>query len=238
MTVRPALRAIRRCCPGADLCCTAALRPAAACCSAFISPIARRLCRARAARRWTADLSRRTPSSASTATGKVTLVMPQVEMGQGVYTSLSMILAEELDAAFGKRDGRSRAAERRAVRQSTSLGIQATGNSNSVRAFWKPLAQGRRGARAMLVASGRARNGTSIRHLHDGQQRSDPSCERAQAGLWRARRCGSEARAAGRSAAQGSERLQADRQDRSSGSTRPTRSTAKRSTASTCCRRA
>ena len=30
--------------------------------------------------------------------GKTTLVMPQVEMGQGVYTSVSMILAEELDA--------------------------------------------------------------------------------------------------------------------------------------------
>src|ERR1700731_4921352 len=32
--------------------------------------------------------------------GKTTLVMPQVEMGQGVYTALPMILAEELDADF------------------------------------------------------------------------------------------------------------------------------------------
>src|SRR5258708_1973687 len=31
---------------------------------------------------------------------KITLIMPQVEMGQGVYTSIAMILAEELDAAF------------------------------------------------------------------------------------------------------------------------------------------
>ena len=30
--------------------------------------------------------------------GKTTLVMPQVEMGQGVYTSLAAVLAEELDA--------------------------------------------------------------------------------------------------------------------------------------------
>ncbi len=30
--------------------------------------------------------------------GKTTLVMPQVEMGQGVYTAVAMILAEELDA--------------------------------------------------------------------------------------------------------------------------------------------
>src|SRR5476651_697107 len=32
--------------------------------------------------------------------GTTTLVMPQVEMGQGIYTSISMILAEELDADF------------------------------------------------------------------------------------------------------------------------------------------
>src|SRR6516165_6592581 len=30
-------------------------------------------------------------------TGAVTLIMPMVEMGQGVYTSLSMLLAEELE---------------------------------------------------------------------------------------------------------------------------------------------
>src|SRR5258707_7104045 len=34
--------------------------------------------------------------------GKTTLVMPQVEMGQGTYTSISMILAEELDANFAQ----------------------------------------------------------------------------------------------------------------------------------------
>src|ERR1700738_3622867 len=32
--------------------------------------------------------------------GKTTLVMPQVEMGQGVYTAVAMILAEELDADY------------------------------------------------------------------------------------------------------------------------------------------
>ena len=34
--------------------------------------------------------------------GKTTLVMPQVEMGQGVYTAIPMILADELDADFSK----------------------------------------------------------------------------------------------------------------------------------------
>src|SRR5579862_3604372 len=32
--------------------------------------------------------------------GVVTLIMPQVEMGQGVYTAVAMILAEELDARW------------------------------------------------------------------------------------------------------------------------------------------
>src|SRR5271163_2076919 len=34
--------------------------------------------------------------------GKTTLTMPQVEMGQGIYTAISQILAEELDADFAK----------------------------------------------------------------------------------------------------------------------------------------
>src|SRR6201990_3418615 len=34
--------------------------------------------------------------------GNTTLVMPQVALGQGVYTSIPMILAEELDADFSK----------------------------------------------------------------------------------------------------------------------------------------
>src|SRR6266478_8178066 len=34
--------------------------------------------------------------------GDVTLIMPQVEMGQGTYTSISMILAEELDADWSR----------------------------------------------------------------------------------------------------------------------------------------
>src|SRR6202022_3096777 len=32
--------------------------------------------------------------------GYITLVMPQVEMGQGIYTGIAAILAEELDADF------------------------------------------------------------------------------------------------------------------------------------------
>jgi isoquinoline 1-oxidoreductase beta subunit len=82
--------------------------------------------------------------------GKTTLVMPQVEMGQGVYTSISMILAEELDADFSQLT-LEHAPPSDKLYGNPMFGIQATGNSNSVRAWWKPLRTATAGARAMLV---------------------------------------------------------------------------------------
>jgi isoquinoline 1-oxidoreductase subunit beta len=82
--------------------------------------------------------------------GKTTLVMPQVEMGQGVYTSISMILAEELDADFSQV-ALEHAPPSDKLYGNPLFGIQATGNSNSVRAWWKPLRTAAAGTRAMLV---------------------------------------------------------------------------------------
>jgi isoquinoline 1-oxidoreductase beta subunit len=82
--------------------------------------------------------------------GRTTLVMPQVEMGQGVYTSISMILAEELDADFSQVT-LAHAPPSDKLYGNPMFGIQATGNSNSVRAWWKPLRTAGAGARAMLV---------------------------------------------------------------------------------------
>ena len=41
--------------------------------------------------------SRPTPSSASGSDGQIVLTMPYVEMGQGTYTSIPMLIAEELE---------------------------------------------------------------------------------------------------------------------------------------------
>jgi isoquinoline 1-oxidoreductase subunit beta len=82
--------------------------------------------------------------------GKTTLVMPQVEMGQGVYTALPMILAEELDADFAQV-ALEHAPPSDKLYGNPLFGIQATGNSNSVRAWWKPLRTAGASARAMLV---------------------------------------------------------------------------------------
>jgi isoquinoline 1-oxidoreductase beta subunit len=82
--------------------------------------------------------------------GHTTLVMPQVEMGQGVYTSISMILAEELDADFSKVV-LEHAPPSDKLYGNPLFGIQATGNSNSVRAWWPHLRNAGASARAMLV---------------------------------------------------------------------------------------
>src|SRR3984893_2631771 len=82
--------------------------------------------------------------------GTVTLIMPQVEMGQGIYTSIAMILAEELDAAF-ERVVLEAAPPNDKLYGNPTFGLQVTGNSNSIRAFWMPLRKVAAGARAMLV---------------------------------------------------------------------------------------
>jgi isoquinoline 1-oxidoreductase beta subunit len=82
--------------------------------------------------------------------GKTTLVMPQVEMGQGIYTGVAMILAEELDADPSKIL-LEHAPSNEKLYANPAFGIQATGGSTSLRAFWMPLRKAGATARAMLV---------------------------------------------------------------------------------------
>src|SRR5262245_57044032 len=82
--------------------------------------------------------------------GLVTLVIPQVEMGQGTYTSLSQILAEELDADWSKVRV-EHAPPNLKLYMNPGLGDQATGNSNSIRAFWQPMRKAGATARACLI---------------------------------------------------------------------------------------
>jgi isoquinoline 1-oxidoreductase beta subunit len=82
--------------------------------------------------------------------GHTTLVMPQVEMGQGIYTAVAMILAEELDADFSSIVLEHAPANEK-LYANPAFGIQATGGSTSVRAFWIPLRAAGATARAMLI---------------------------------------------------------------------------------------
>jgi isoquinoline 1-oxidoreductase beta subunit len=84
------------------------------------------------------------------AAGKTTLIMPQVEMGQGIYTAVAMILAEELDADYASVS-LMHAPPNDKLYGNPVFGLQVTGNSNSVRAFWLPLRKAGASARALLV---------------------------------------------------------------------------------------
>jgi isoquinoline 1-oxidoreductase beta subunit len=82
--------------------------------------------------------------------GLVTLVMPMVEMGQGTYTSLPMLLAEELEVDLDQvRLEHAPASD--ALYGNAILHVQSTGLSSSVRAFWTPLRQAGAAARMLLI---------------------------------------------------------------------------------------
>src|SRR5579859_1249673 len=82
--------------------------------------------------------------------GHTTLMMPQVEMGQGVYTAVAMILADELDADLSQVS-LEHAPPNDKLYGNPVFGLQVTGNSNSIRAWWTALRDAGAGARSMLV---------------------------------------------------------------------------------------
>jgi isoquinoline 1-oxidoreductase subunit beta len=82
--------------------------------------------------------------------GVITLVMPQVEMGQGIYTGLAMVLAEELDVG-AEQVVLETAPPSDKLYGNPIFGLQATGGSTSMRAFWMPMRKAGASARAVLV---------------------------------------------------------------------------------------
>jgi isoquinoline 1-oxidoreductase beta subunit len=117
--------------------------------------------------------------------GRVTVAVPRAEMGQGVYTSLPMLVAEELDVPWAMvaveqapiakvyaniaalvsslpladHDHGAVARGGRFVleRGARVLGLQVTGGSSSVRDAWLPMRTAGAAARAMLLSAAAAR---------------------------------------------------------------------------------
>ena len=85
----------------------------------------------------------------------VTLVMPQVEMGQGTYTSMSMLIAEELEVDLSQVTLEA-APPNDKLYANPLLGFQVTGGSTSVMAMWEPLRRAGAVARVMLIAAAAA----------------------------------------------------------------------------------
>jgi isoquinoline 1-oxidoreductase subunit beta len=85
--------------------------------------------------------------------GQIVLTMPYVEMGQGTYTSIPMLIAEELEVDLNQVHLEHAPPNEKLYGNPLLGGIQATGNSNAVRASWQPLRQAGATARTMLVSA-------------------------------------------------------------------------------------
>ena len=82
--------------------------------------------------------------------GKVTLVMPKVEMGQGVYTSIPMLIAEELEVPL-ESVTLDHAPPDAKLFTDPLLGGQLTGGSTSIRYAWDPMRKAGASARVLLI---------------------------------------------------------------------------------------
>jgi isoquinoline 1-oxidoreductase beta subunit len=86
------------------------------------------------------------------ADGLVRLVMPNVEMGQGIYTGTCMMLAEELGVGIDQIKI-EHAPPNEELYSMPLLGGQITGGSTSTRGHWQVLREAGAVARTMLVAA-------------------------------------------------------------------------------------
>src|SRR2546426_11971325 len=84
--------------------------------------------------------------------GRVTLIMHKVEMGQGTYTSMPMLLAEELEVDLSQVQ-LEHAPPDDARYAEPLFGVQETGGSTSGRGNWEPLRRAGATARTMLVSA-------------------------------------------------------------------------------------
>ena len=112
--------------------------------------------------------------------GGVSFQIPQEEMGQGVYTSLSQLLADELDVDFANVTPLP-APPVDAIYGSPRSHRMSTGGSTSIRGFYTALRQVGASGRALLVqaaaqqwkvdpASLRTENGQVIDDAHGGRK--------------------------------------------------------------------
>ncbi|RFU49532.1 xanthine dehydrogenase family protein molybdopterin-binding subunit [Paraburkholderia sp. DHOC27] len=102
-------------------------------------------------------------------TGKVALVIPKVEMGQGVYTSIPMLIAEELEVPLDSVTI-DHAPPNEKLFTDPLLGGQLTGGSTSIRYAWDPMRKAGATARVLLINAAAQ------------QWQVDPSTCHAQAG--------------------------------------------------------
>ncbi len=83
--------------------------------------------------------------------GGVRFTLDRVEMGQGTYTGITTLIAEELDYPSEKIDVVF--AEAKQVYRNPGYGLQITGGSNSLATSWKPIREAAASAREMILSA-------------------------------------------------------------------------------------
>jgi isoquinoline 1-oxidoreductase beta subunit len=85
--------------------------------------------------------------------GNVTVIAKHVEMGQGAYTGIATIVAEELDADWERVRVESAPADAKRYANLTFGTMQGTGGSSAMANSWMQLREAGAKARAVLVAA-------------------------------------------------------------------------------------
>lgn len=98
---------------------------------------------------------------------RITLMVARSEMGQGVYTSMSMLIAEELNVSL--KQVQVVAAPPAAVYVNALLGAQITGGSTSVRDGWEKLRVAGAQVRQMLLQAAANQWGVDVASLKADQ---------------------------------------------------------------------
>jgi isoquinoline 1-oxidoreductase beta subunit len=89
---------------------------------------------------------------------RVVVLSPNTELGQGAYTGLATLIAEELDADWDQVVIEAAPADVKLYGNPAFGGaMQGTGGSTTVAAFWEPMRKAGATARAMLVQAAAAR---------------------------------------------------------------------------------
>jgi len=116
--------------------------------------------------------------------GATVLTMPYVEMGQGTYTSIPMLIAEELEVDLGQVRLEHAPPNEKLYGNPLLAGVQATGNSNAMRAAWQPLRQAGATAKTMLVSAAAKRWNVdpATCRAQSGEVRHEPTGRRATYG--------------------------------------------------------
>ena len=115
----------------------------------------------------------------------VTVVVKHLEMGQGVYTGLPTLVAEELDAAWSQVRVEGAPADAKRYNNLLWGAAQGTGGSTAIANSFEQYRQAGAAARAMLVAAA-ATAMEGARRKHPGEERRADPRQREEGDLRRA----------------------------------------------------